>query len=107
MFLHNGTTMTLYKIQEYSYLQNYSSVEEIFIGSNIMAFEYEEKNQIFGMFNRTAYDNMETTFYDKDFNALTIESSTSLEFRRYHFYGFSKLEDHLLLTHQLFSNQPD
>ena len=99
MFLHNGTTMTLYKIQEYSYLQNYSAVEEIFLGSNLKEFWYDKKNQIFGMFNRTSYSNMETTFYDKDFNPLTIENSTSLEFQQYHFYYFSKLEDHLLLTH--------
>ena len=58
MVLSDETTATLYKIQEYSYLQNYSAVEEIFLGSNLRTFGYEEKDQIFGMFNRTAYDDM-------------------------------------------------
>ena len=56
--LYNSPTTTLSKIQEYSYLQNYSAVEEIFLGSGLRRFGYDEKNQIFGMFNRTAYDDM-------------------------------------------------
>ena len=50
---------------------------------------------------------MTTTFFDGNFNPLTIKSSVSLTFQRYHFSTFSRMEDKILFTHQLFAGDPD
>ena len=94
---------SVFRIQEHSYLQNYSSAEEIDLGSNLLRFGFNKKNQLFGKFNRNDYNDMTTTFLNGNFNPLTIQSSVSLVFQRYHFEGFSRMEDKILFTHQLFT----
>ena len=106
-FIIESLNNSFFRIQEYSYLQNYSAAEEIDLGTNLMKFSFNQKNQVFGKFNRLAYDDMTTTFLDGNFNPLTIQSSVSLTFQKYHFYGFSRFEDKVLLMHQVFTGQPD
>ena len=103
--IYSGTSV--FRIQEHSYLQNYSAVEEIDLGSNLRNIGFSRKNQVFGKFNRNAYDDMTTTFFDGNFNPLTIRSSVSLTFQRYHFSRFSRLEDKIFFMHQTFTGQPD
>ena len=72
-----------------------------------MSFGFDQKNYIFGKFNRNSFADMTTTFFDGNFNPLTIKSSVSLTFQRYHFSTFSRMEDKILFTHQLFAGDPD
>ena len=102
-YLLYSSSNSVFRVQEYSYLQNYSAVEEIDLGSNLQRFSFNKKNSLFGKFNRNDYTDMTTTFLDGNFNPLTIRSSVSLTFQKYHFDGFSRMEDKILFRHQLFT----
>lgn len=93
-------------MDEISYLQNYS-ISEINLRNNISSYGFDEHNNIFGLFARESYANMETIFYSKDFTPLAIESSVNLTIKKYHFYRFSALKNKVILSGQTFSGGMD